>query len=259
MSDISQIRSARLSGRRALVTGAARGIGRATALAMASEGASVIATDKDADMLSEVQLAGPAGSYSKIERATMDVTDPESIAAVRSSAGNVDILVNCAGFVHDGTLLECTASELARAFAINVQSMHWTIAAFLPGMVERRAGSIINIGSVVSSIKGVPRRFAYGTTKAAVIGLSKAVAADFIHAGIRCNVICPGTVDTPSLRERMAKSANEEEAVRLFTARQPMGRLGTAEEIADLAVYLASDASRFMTGTALTIDGGFSL
>jgi len=246
----------RLQGKTAFVTAAAQGIGRATALAFAAEGARVIATD-----VNEAGLASLAGPSIATHR--LDATDPESIIRMAAQAGPVDVLFNCAGFVHQGTILDATEAEWDFAFTLNVRSMFRTIRAFLPGMVDRGGGSIVNIASAASSIKGAPNRFVYGTTKAAVIGLTKSVAADFVKQGVRCNAICPGTIQTPSLDDRIAANAaaaGSLEAARTgFIARQAMGRLGTPEEIAEMAVYLASDDSQFLTGQALVIDGGWTL
>ncbi len=245
----------RLAGKTAFITAAAQGIGRATALAYAAEGARVIATD-----LNDAKLAdlGPG-----ITTARLDATDGPAVAAAISQAGPLDILFNCVGYVHQGTILDATDDEWERAWAINVRSMTHTIKAALPGMIERGSGSIINISSGASSIKGAPSRCIYGTTKAAVIGLTKSVAADTVRAGIRCNAICPGTIETPSLQDRIAANAAAsgglEAARAAFVGRQAMGRLGTAEEIAALAVYLGSDESRFVTGQAVVIDGGWTL
>ena len=246
----------RLAGKTAFITAAAQGIGRATALAYAAEGARVIATD-----LNEAKLAEIAAENIAVHR--LDATQADDIARVAASAGTVDVLFNCAGFVHQGTILDATEAEWDFAFALNVRSMFHTIRAFLPGMLTAGRGSIINISSAASSIKGAPNRSIYGTTKAAVIGLTKSVAADFVKQGIRCNAICPGTVQTPSLDDRIAANAaaaGSLEAARTgFIARQAMGRLGTPEEIAAMAVYLASDDSQFLTGQALVIDGGWTL
>lgn len=246
----------RLAGKTAFITAAAQGIGRATALAYAAEGARVIATD-----LNEAKIAEIAGETISVHR--LDATQASDIARVAATAGPVDVLFNCAGFVHQGTILDATEAEWDFAFALNVRSMLHTIRAFLPGMVEAGRGSIINMSSAASSIKGAPSRFVYGTTKAAVIGLTKSVAADFVKQGVRCNAICPGTVQTPSLDDRIAANAaaaGSVEAARTgFIARQAMGRLGTPEEIAALAVYLGSDETQFITGQTLVIDGGWTL
>jgi 2-keto-3-deoxy-L-fuconate dehydrogenase len=245
----------RLAGKTAFITAAAQGIGRATALAYAAEGARVIATDLNRDGLAP--LAGPSITVHRL-----DATDPADIARVAGLSGPVDVLFNCAGFVHQGTILDATEAEWDFAFALNVRSMFHTIRAFLPGMLAR-GGSIINMSSAASSIKGAPNRFVYGTTKAAVIGLTRSVAADFVKQGVRCNAICPGTVQTPSLDDRIAANAaaaGSLEAARTgFIARQAMGRLGTPEEIAALAVYLGSDETQFITGQAIVIDGGWTL
>jgi len=246
----------RLSGKTAFITAAAQGIGRATALAYAAEGAQVIATD-----LNEAKLADIAGPSITTHR--MDATDAADIARVTAGLGKIDVLFNCAGFVHQGTILDATEEEWDFAFALNVRSMFHTIRALLPGMVAAGGGSIINMSSAASSIKGAPGRFVYGTTKAAVIGLTKSVAADYVRAGVRCNAICPGTVQTPSLDDRIAANAaaaGSLEAARTgFIARQAMGRLGTPEEIAALAVYLGSDETQFVTGQTMVIDGGWTL
>jgi len=247
----------RLAGKTAFVTAAGQGIGRATAEAFAREGAQVIATDID-----ETLLAGLKGA-SRVTVRRLDVLDPAAIAAAAAEAGAVDVLFNGAGFVHHGTVLDCSEEQWSFAFELNVRSQYRTIKAFLPGMLARRGGSIINMASVAGSIKGAPNRFVYGATKAAVIGLTKSVAADFIRQGIRCNAICPGTVESPSLRQRIAAQAQSggqtaEQVEAAFVARQPMGRIGRSDEIAALAVYLASDESSFTTGTAQIIDGGWS-
>lgn len=244
----------RLQGKTALVTAAGQGIGRATAEAFAREGARVIATD-----INEAALAGLAGCHTL----RLDVTDAAAVADAVRHAGAIDVLFNGAGFVHHGSILDCDEAAWDFSFDLNVRSMYRLIRAVLPGMLERGAGSIINMASVASSIKGAPNRFVYGTTKAAVIGLTKSVAADFVSRGIRCNAICPGTVESPSLRQRIeaqaASSGQSLDAVEAaFVARQPIGRIGRAHEIAALAVYLASDESAFTTGTAQVIDGGWS-
>ncbi len=248
----------RLSGKTALVTAAAQGIGRASAIAFASEGAKVIATDINEAKLKEL------GSLPNISTRRLDVLDAKAIADFAADTGAVDILFNCAGFVHHGTILECEEKDWDFSFDLNVRSMYRLTKALLPAMLKAgRGGSIINMSSGASSVKGAPNRFVYGTTKAAVIGLTKAIAADFIRDGIRCNAICPGTIQTPSLDQRVAAQAGAaggiDQARAAFVARQPLGRLGTAEEIAALAVYLASDESAFTTGTIHVIDGGWSL
>ena len=242
----------RLVGKVALVTAAAQGIGRATACAFAREGARVIATDINADKLKELS------SFAGIERLRLDVLDDAAIEEMAASL-KPGLLVNCAGFVHGGTVLECTDDQWDFAFRLNVRSQYRMIRAFVPGMIAQGGGSIVNISSVASSICGVANRFVYSATKAAIIGMTKSVAKDFIARGIRCNAVCPGTVDTPSLETRIQAQADPGQARRDFIARQPMGRLGTAEEVADLCVYLATDESRFMTGQAIVIDGGWTL
>ena len=246
----------RLAGQTAFVTAAAQGIGRSVALAFAREGAYVIAADRQGFTLDKPPSSGVPGT---IEIVTLDMTDAEAVAAAARRWPQAGVLVNCVGWVADGTILDCTRETLDQSFAINVGTMFNTIRAFLPAMVERGAGSIINIASVASSTKGVPSRFAYGTTKAAVIGLTKSVARDTVTLGIRCNSISPGTVDTPSLGERLAATGDAVAARRAFVARQPMGRLGHASEIAEAALLLASDEAAFMTGTDLVIDGGMTL
>ena len=246
----------RLAGKTAFVTAAAQGIGRATALAFAAEGARVFATDVNDAKLAEI--AGPS-----IRTARLDVLDAAAVSAVAAEAGPVDVLFNCAGYVHQGSVLEATDDDFTLAFDLNVRSMFRTIRAFLPGMLDRGHGSVVNIASVASSVKGVPNRAIYGASKAAVIGLTKSVAADFVTRGVRCNCICPGTVQSPSLDDRIAANAaaagSLAAARAAFVARQAMGRLGTAEEIAMLAVYLASDEAEFITGQSMVIDGGISL
>ena len=240
-----------LQGKTALVTAAGQGIGRSSALALAAAGARVIATDIDEGKL--VTLGERAG----IEVYRMDVRDPSSVASTVARADTVDVLFNCAGFVHHGTILECTDEELDFAYDLNVKAMVRTIRAVLPGMLAKGAGSIINMASVASSIKGVPVRCVYGTTKAAVIGLTKSVAADFVSRGIRCNAICPGTVETPSLEERLKAQGDYEKTRAGFIARQPIGRIGKPEEIADLVVYLAG--AGYTTGQIHIIDGGWCI
>ena len=243
----------RLAGKTILLTAAAQGIGRASALAFADEGARVTATDINEEKLAE--LSGVDG----IETRPLDVTDPAAIEAAAREVGAPDVLFNCAGFVHHGSVLSTGEDEWRFNMTLNVDSMYRMIRAFLPGMIERGGGSIINMSSVASSIRGLPNRFVYGTTKAAVIGLTKSVAADYIRDGIRCNCICPGTVETPSLEDRIAAFDDPVQARRDFIARQPLGRIGTAEEIASLTVWLASDESAYATGTAFVVDGGVSL
>jgi 2-keto-3-deoxy-L-fuconate dehydrogenase len=230
--------SGRLAGKVAVVTAAGAGIGRASAELFAAEGATVHAVDVDADA-----LAGLSGC----ETHRVDLTEREAIAALSTRIGPTDVLFNCAGFVHSGTILDCGEDDWAFSNALNVAAMYRTIRAFLPAMIERGAGPIVNMSSICSSVKGLPGRFAYGTTKAAVIGLTKSVAADFVAQGIRCNAICPGTVDTPSLQQRLRDTGDYDAAREAFAARQPMGRLGRPEEIAALALHLASDESAFTT------------
>jgi len=241
----------RLAGKRALVTAAGQGIGRATALAMAAEGAQVFATDINDEALSA--LEGTPG----ITGFRLDVLDHISVTEGVGRA-DPDILFNCAGFVHHGTIFEATEDEWNFGYDLNVRSMFWTARAALPSMIERGSGSIINMSSVASSVIGAPNRFVYGVTKAAVIGLTKSIASDFVKTGVRCNAICPGTVMSPSLQDRLAATGDYDQAEAAFIARQPMGRFGKAEEIAALAVYLASDDSGFVTGQAINIDGGWT-
>ena len=246
----------RLAGKKAVVTAAAEGIGRASALAFAAEGASVIATDVNLAKLEELKR----DSAGKIDTRPLDATDAAAISALGQALDAVDVLFNCAGFVHHGTILDCAEKDWEFTFDLNVRSMYRMIRAFLPAMLARGQGaSIINMASAVSSVKGAPSRFVYGTSKAAVIGLTKSIAIDFIKQGIRCNAICPGTVETPSLAERIAAQGGGPEVRQAFIARQPVGRLGTPEEIAALAVYLASDESRFTTGAIHIIDGGWTI
>jgi len=245
--------SGRLTGKKALVTAAAQGIGRAAALAFAAEGASVVATDINAAKLAEIGTAGG------IATRTLDVRDGAAIAAAATEIGAVDVLLNAAGFVHHGTILDCSEADWNFSIDLNITPMYRIIRAFLPAMLNHGGASIINVASVVSSTKGAPNRFVYGTTKAAVIGLTKSIAADYVKQGIRCNCIGPGTVDTPSLAGRIAAFADPVQARKDFIARQPMGRLATAEEIAETFVYLVSDESSFMTGQAVYVDGGMSL
>ena len=249
--------SARLAGKKAFVTAAGQGIGRAVAEAFAREGATVVATDLKTDL-----LAGLSGPGFVVER--LDALDAAAIAEAAKRHGDVDILFNGAGYVHHGSVLDCTEEQWDFAFDLNVRSMYRTIKAFVPGMLARGNGSIVNVASGASSVKAAANRFVYAATKAAVIGLTKSVALDFITKGVRCNAICPGTIESPSLRERMqALSASSgqtlQQVAAMFVARQPMGRLRTTEEVAALAVYLASDESRFTTGTTSMVDGGWSL
>ena len=238
----------RLAGKTALLTAAGQGIGRATAEAFIREGAEVIATDLNAELLQGLECRTEA----------LDVTNKASVTQLIEGLPKLDILFNCAGFVHHGTILECSDEDWAFSFNLNTRSMFWTMQAALPKLLAQGGGSIVNMASVASSIKGAPNRFVYGATKAAIIGMTKAVAADFITQGVRCNAICPGTVHSPSWEARVSAAADPEEARRDFIARQPMGRIGTPEEIAALAIYLASDESAFTTGTVNIIDGGWS-
>jgi NAD(P)-dependent dehydrogenase (short-subunit alcohol dehydrogenase family) len=243
----------RLKGKVCVVTAAGQGIGQATARAFAREGATVWATDVDAKKLEA--LAGVSG----ITTRKLDVLDKAAIDALAKETGAIDVLFNCAGFVHHGSVLDATDEQWQFAFNLNVRSMFWTIQAFLPGMLGRGSGSIVNMSSAASSVKGAALRFIYGTTKAAVIGLTKSVAVDYVSKGIRCNAICPGTVQTPSLDERIAGLGGTADARQFFLQRQPTGRFGSAEEIAALAVYLGSDEAAFTTGTINVIDGGWSV
>ena len=245
--------SSRLKGKTCVVTGAGQGIGRAIAEAFVREGGEVIAIDMNRAVLEA--WTGPAGVKSEV----LDVTDTQAVGELAARYGATNVLVNCVGMVGVGTVLDSTNEDLERSFKVNVVTMASTIKAFLPAMRERKDGAIVNIASVVSSVKAAPNRFTYATTKAAIIGLTKAVAMDFIGEGIRCNCISPGTVDSPSLQERMAAQGDYEKARAAFIARQPMGRIGSAEEIAEIAVLLASSEAGFMTGSNIVIDGGMSL
>ncbi|HMN86658.1 MAG TPA: SDR family oxidoreductase [Bauldia sp.] len=248
----------RLKGKRAFLTACGAGIGRATAIAFAKEGAEVIATDLRPELIADLKGLGIATTD------TLDVRNTDAVNALAKKVGPVDILFNCAGFVHHGTVLTTTDEEWDFSFDINVKAMHRTVRAFLPGMLDKGAGSIVNVASGASSVRGIPNRYVYGASKAAVIGLTKSVAADYIRKGVRCNAICPGTIQSPSLDQRIADQAKalgktEDEVRQMFIDRQPMARLGTAEEIAWLAVYLASDESSYTTGQAYLADGGFAL
>lgn len=243
----------RLKGKTAIVTAAGQGIGAAIATRFRDEGAQVFALDRDADALTAIR---------GVEALTIDLTDAAAIASLPDRIGPVDVLANIAGFVHAGSILECDEDAWQFSFDLNVHAMYRMARAFIPAMLEKGGGSIVNMSSIASSVKGIPNRFAYCATKAAVIGLTKSIAADFVGRGVRCNAICPGTVDSPSLRERMREQAQEqnlafEDVEAAFIARQPMGRLGRAEEIAALALYLASDESAFTTGGVHVIDGGW--
>jgi len=242
----------RLAGKIAFITAAGQGIGRGAALAFAREGAQVWATDINGKALSELEKEG-------IKTRILDVTDEAAIAKVAQEVGPIDVLFNCAGFVHHGTILDCTPKDWDFSFTLNAKSMYLVTRAFLPGMLKKGKGSIINMSSIASSVKGLPNRFVYGATKAAVIGLTKAIAADYVKQGIRCNCIGPGTVDTPSLGNRIAAFADPVQARKDFIARQPMGRLGSVEDITGILVFLASDESLFATGNMYSIDGGMTI
>jgi 2-keto-3-deoxy-L-fuconate dehydrogenase len=243
----------RLAGKTAFITAAAAGIGRATALAFAREDAAVIATDVDAAGLEALRKEEP-----RIQTARLDVLDAEQCAGIGARWPDINVLANVAGYVHHGTILDCSPEDWARSFDLNVNSMYRTIRSVLPHMLERGVGAIVNVSSVASSVKGIPNRSVYGATKAAVIGLTKSIAVDFVSKGIRCNAICPGTVDSPSLAGRMAATGDLEAARKAFIARQPMQRLGKPEEVAALALYLVSDESAFTTGQIHVIDGGWT-
>lgn len=245
--------SSRLAGKTALITAAGQGIGRATAELFASEGAYVIASDINDDALAEL------GGIDSIEPLKLDVTDNQAVTAAVASLPDLDVLFNCAGYVAGGSILECTEKDWDFSFDLNVKAMFRLIQLTLPGMVGSGGGSIINMSSIASSLKGVPNRFAYCASKAAVIGLTKSVAADFVTQDIRCNAICPGTVDSPSLHDRLRATGDYDQAMTDFISRQPMGRIGTADEIAELALYLASDASKYTTGQPFAIDGGWTI
>ena len=241
----------RLEGKTCLVTAAGQGIGRASVLAMAAEGAKVIATDINEEALRELADQG-------IETAVLNVRDPEAVKAAAAEYSDVNVLFNCAGYVANGTILDCDEDDWSFSFDLNVTAMYRMIRNFLPNMLGSDGASIINMASVASSEIAVPNRFAYGASKAAVIGMTKSVAADFVTQGVRCNAICPGTVDSPSLHERLHATGDYEAALAAFIARQPLGRIATAEEIASLVVYLASDESNYTTGQSHVIDGGWS-
>lgn len=243
----------RLAGKVAFITAAGQGIGHGAALAFAREGAQVWASDVNPKTIAQIE------GHEGIRARVLDATDATAIAKLAVEAGSVDVLVNCAGFVHHGTILDCTPEDWDFSFNVNAKSMYLVTRAFLPAMLKKGGGSIINISSIASSVKGLPNRFVYGATKAAVIGLTKAIAADYVRQGIRCNAICPGTVDTPSLHERIAAFPDPVKARADFVARQPMGRLGTVEDITGILVFLASDESLFATGNAYSIDGGMTI
>ncbi len=250
--------SGRLKGKKTLITAAGQGIGRSTVLAFAAEGAHVLATDINPHSLDLLKKEFSEFA-TNIETYLLDVNNLKAIQQLADEKDAFDVLFNCAGFVHHGTVLDCEESDWDFSFELNVRSMYRMIKAFLPAMLKSGGGSIVNMSSVASSVKGLPNRFVYGASKAAVVGLTKSVAADFITQGIRCNAICPGTVESPSLQERIkAQGGNYEEVLAAFIERQPIGRIGTPEEIAALAVYLASDESSYTTGTAWSIDGGMT-
>ena len=242
-----------LTGKTALITAAGAGIGRASAEALAARGANVIATDIDGDAVENL-----AQGSDRITGHRLDVLDTAAVAALIERSPTVDVLVNCAGWVHDGTIIDCGEDVWDRSFDLNAKANYLLTQAVLPGMLEQKSGSVINIASIVSSEKGAPRRFAYGASKAAIIGMTKAIAADFVKDGIRCNAVCPGTVQSPSLEERLKATGDFEAALAAFKDRQPMGRLGKPEEIAEMVCYLASDLSAFTTGQAIAVDGGWS-
>lgn len=246
-------RTGRLAGKMALITAAGQGIGRATAELFVAEGAGVIASDINDQTLAELD------AIDGITALKLDVTDADAVRAAMADVGALDVLFNCAGYVANGTILECEESDWDFSFDLNVKAMYRMIRLVLPGMLENGGGSVINMSSVASSLKGVPNRFAYCASKAAVVGLTKSVAADYVTRGIRCNAICPGTVDSPSLHDRLRATGDYEQAMRDFIARQPMGRIGAAGEIAALALYLASDDSAFTTGQTHAIDGGWAI
>ena len=245
---------ASLVGKTALITAAAQGIGKATALRFAAAGASVWASD-----INEVALHALASEHPDIVTRVLDVRSMAAVTSLVEEIGRIDVLFNCAGYVHQGSILDCSEKDWEFSFDLNIGSMYRTCKAVLPMMLAAGSGSIINMSSIASSVKGVPNRFAYGASKAAVLGLTKSIAADFVTKGIRCNALCPGTIETPSLEERIAAQGDYDVVRAAFIARQPMGRLGTPDEIAATALYLASDDSSFMTGQALVIDGGWSI
>ena len=248
----------RLKGKKTLITAAGQGIGRSTVLAFAREGAQVLATDIDPESLASLKKEFPEIA-TNIETCVLDVNNLKAIQQLAKETGSIDVLFNCAGFVHHGTVLDCEESDWDISFDLNVRSMYRMVKAFLPAMLDAGGGSIVNMSSVASSVKGLPNRFVYGASKAAVVGLTKSIAADFITQNIRCNAICPGTVESPSLQARIkAQGGNYEDVLGAFIARQPIGRIGTPDEIAALALYLASDESSYTTGVAWSIDGGMT-
>ncbi len=243
----------RLKGKTALITAAGQGIGHASVMAMASEGATVWATDVNPALLQTFK------GVANVHTAVLDVMDKAAIQSVTAQIPEIDVLFNCAGYVHAGTVMQATDEDWSFAFDLNVRSQFWMIQAVLPKMLAKKHGSIINMGSIASSVRGLPNRFVYGASKAAVVGLTKAIAADYVTEGIRCNVVCPGTVDTPSLQDRINAYTDPIEARKNFIARQPMGRLATAAEIAPVVVFLASDESSFSTGNVYSVDGGMTI
>ena len=246
--------SKRLENKKILITAAGQGIGKATAIAFHNEGAKVFATDINEDTLKNLKK-----EYSNIDIYKLDSTNKDAVEEYCSKLSNIDVLFNAVGFVHHGTILDCDEKDWDFSFNTNIKSMYFMTKAVLPKMIKQNKGSIINVSSIASSLKGLPNRFVYGTTKAAIIGFTKSIASDFLKNNIRCNAIAPGTVHTPSWEDRVQAAANPEQAKKDFIARQPMGRLGTAEEIATLAIYLASDESDFVTGITHSIDGGMSI
>ena len=245
--------SGRLTGKTAFITAAGQGMGRAAAIAFAAEGAKVWATDIKSGLLDD--LASVAG----VSTRQLDATDEQAIAKLAAEVGTIDVLLNCAGYVHHGSILDCAPSDWDFSMNVNLRSMYLVARAFLPGMLANRGGSIINMASIASSMKGLPNRCVYGTSKAAVIGLTKSIAADYVKQGIRCNAVCPGTIDTPSLADRINALPDPVQARKDFIARQPMGRLGTVEDMVPLFIYLASDESSFATGTTFSVDGGMTI
>jgi 2-keto-3-deoxy-L-fuconate dehydrogenase len=245
--------SGRLTGKTAFITAAGQGMGKAAAIGFAAEGAKVWATDLKSGLLDE--LAGVAGVTTR----QLDATDEQAIAKLAAEVGAIDVLLNCAGYVHHGSILDCPPADWDFSMSLNVRSMYLVARAFLPGMLAKKNGSIINMASIASNIKGLPNRCVYGTSKAAVIGLTKSIAADYVKQGIRCNAVCPGTIDTPSLADRINSFPDPVQARKDFIARQPMGRLGTVDDMVPLFIYLASDESSFATGTTFSVDGGMTI